>query len=46
MWLLWTAVAGGCAVAAYRRAEFFFIYRSESVLMAIWSVLENWLSAS
>lgn len=39
MWLLWTVIAGGCAVGAYRRADFFFIYRSEPVLMAIWTIL-------
>lgn len=39
MWLLWTVIAGGCAVGASRRAEFFLIYRSEPTLMTIWTIL-------
>ena len=35
MWLLWTVVASGFAVGAYRRADFFLIYRSEPTQMAI-----------
>jgi hyaluronan synthase len=30
---------GGCAVGAYRHAEFFLIYRQEPVLIGIWTVL-------
>jgi hyaluronan synthase len=39
LWLLWIVIIGGCAVGAYRHADFFLIYRQEPALMAIWAVL-------
>ena len=39
LWLLWAFIICGCAVGAYRHADFFLIYRQEPVLMGIWAVL-------
>lgn len=39
LWLLWTVILAGCALAAYRRANFFVIYKHEIALMSIWAGL-------
>ena len=39
LWLLWIILIVGCAVGAYRHAEFFVTYRQEPILMGIWTAL-------